>query len=181
MTGTDDKNNGKTNSQEVDIILTNYNSSGLQLSSIELGEEILEDNRREEEYSGFFKNNRWVYPRPNKKFTAFANVLGIYFEVYNMHTPNERIFNSLITQYQIKNNLGKIVLEKAFRLTKPNSETAAISINCPLSKLSNGKYKMIVSVMDEDSKNQIQKEVEFCLDIGVHLRNKFKKILAITY
>lgn len=155
-----DKNSDQTNKREMDVNIADFNAHKLQLSSVELSEEIMATHDENSKADGFLKNNRRVIPKPTREYSAYEDVLGIYFEVYNLAKTGARQ-NSILAQYQIKNLNGEVVLEKAFRLTKPVSETAAISLNCPIDKLTTGKYKISVSILDEDSKSRAQKETDF--------------------
>jgi len=147
---------------DLPITIESFATDTLQLSQIELTQEIQPADSSDLSNIGYIKNSRTLFPCPNHQYSVEQKIMGFYFEVYNLLDSPGTTAKTLVAHYQIINHTGETKLEKSYRLAKPGA-TAAISFNCPITELSAGKYSLLLTVLDEDSHQQVQRKTDFFL------------------
>jgi GWxTD domain-containing protein len=154
-----DKNTKFENTKYRETFITPFNQNKLMMSSIQLCQKI---TKIDTSFGGsaFYKNDREIIPIPNRTFGNEQNLMGLYFEVYNLSFMNSDTNNTFLAQYQIRNNQNKIITQKTYRLNKPGKD-AHISLNCPVNDLPFGHYKLKVTIIDEEIKNVTSNETDF--------------------
>lgn len=155
-----DKETKRISNQQLTIQLPAYKNNELSLSNLELCHEIETIMDGCDKELGFHKGDRWVVPKPNREYGVDENKLGLYFEIYGLQFSQEDPNGSCLVQYTISDNQGDIKAEKTHRVQKPGP-IAAISLNPPIDNLPTGKYDLLVTVLDEQTRTQSFQKASF--------------------
>jgi GWxTD domain-containing protein len=155
-----DSESKQTSERKLSLALPQYDVGSLGLSNIELCPEIEYVNSSHDRELAFYKNGRWVVPRPDREYGVQENLLGIYFEIYGLTADEERPEGTFLLQFDIIDQKGNIEIDKTYRLDKPG-KLAAISLNPSIEELTTGSYDLLVTVMDEETKRQTTHKTSF--------------------
>ncbi|MCH8125047.1 GWxTD domain-containing protein [candidate division KSB1 bacterium] len=139
--------------QKFKLTLPKYAADKLAISNIELCQRIDFANSNHDKELGFYKNGRWVVPKPSREYGVDENNMGLYFEVYGLQYGPENPDGSFLVQYTISDKQGDIKSEKTHRVNKPG-KVAAISLNASIESLLTGKYNLTVTIFDEQLRKQ---------------------------
>ncbi len=139
-----------------EINVSDYGLSGLQMSDIQLSNNISES----QEQSVLVKNNKKIVPNPSHLFGLDTKKLFAYSEVYNLSRRATSLTGAFLTTYRILDKDGSEVKRLRYRFNKPGS-TGAFGVGIPVDDLKSGHYKLVMQIEDLDSFEVQHKVTQF--------------------
>ncbi len=134
----------------------NLDKDSLMVSDVQLSQNI----KPAEAGQAYVKNKRYIEPNPIRTFGHGMHDICLYFEVYNLMSGCEDNYTNYVSHFIIHNEEGRKYAHVKRLHPKPGN-TSAHSIRFPVDHFLQGKYKLTLKIVCEDTGREVETTTAF--------------------